>query len=249
MNFINYTAITISFTMLLSPLILTAIHYNQAHAQPFPQHYFDNETAHESENAADSSTMPRTSITIPTDTNTTTFTTTTSTSTALNVSEIQFSRYENPEFGISIQHPSDWRVSETNPQPAQIVSFLSPWENLEDLSPVSVSIFQDDYASSVTLEGYTNLNSILYQELGVIISESKDTVLSGKPAHSVLVNNSSAGGTMDMLVWTVSTDGRKVYTIAYTATPDDFTRYLPVVQKMINSFQIIENQREDSAAQ
>jgi hypothetical protein len=148
-----------------------------------------------------------------------------------------FSTYSSQAFGFTIQYPSNWRVLPSM-SPTQVVSFYSPFENLQDVIPVGVSISRSDYLTNVTLAGYTQRNLDILQRVGSNISQSSETTLSGMPAHMVISNNTLVDGTMNMVIWTVTNDGMNVYTIAYTATPQDFEQYRPIFDQMVSSFQI-----------
>lgn len=153
------------------------------------------------------------------------------------------STYANPEFGFTIQYHSNWReIPPSGVSPTQIVSFVSPFEDIQDIMPVSVSISRNDYLSSVTLEGYTQLTSDILQGVGANITQSSPTTLSEMPAHMVVTNNTALTGTVDMLISTVTPDGQKVYTLTYSATPQDFEQYRPIFNEMVNSFRIAEVQ-------
>jgi serine/threonine-protein kinase len=67
------------------------------------------------------------------------------------------------------------------------------------------------------------------------ITESKPTTLANLPAHEIVVVNSVL---KTMQVWTLE-DGR-VFTITYEAEEEDFQNVLPIAQRMIESFQIVE---------
>jgi hypothetical protein len=160
-------------------------------------------------------------------------------------STVDFSTYSSPEFGFTIQYPSNWRALPFGFNPTQIVSFISPLENIQDVIPARVGISRNDYLNSVTLEEYTQRSLDILQSVGANISQSppttpSSTTLSGMPAHMVVTNNTAVAGTMDMVIWSVTTDGQMVYIITYSATPQDFEQYRPIFNEMVNSFQIIE---------
>lgn len=234
-------------TIVLSLLIITAlgtgIYNNQAEGQLL--------TFAQSEIPPPPSANSNSSATItppsPLEDGTTTNATDVSTQQQSNVSStVDFSTYASPEFGFTMQHPSDWRVLPSGAIPTQVASFISPLEDIQDVIPVTVSISRNDYLSSVTLEGYTQLILGLLQGVGANISQSSPTSLSGMPAHMVITNNTAVAGTVDMLIWTVTADGQNVYTMTYKATPQDFERYRPVFNEMVNSFQIVEVQEGNS---
>lgn len=232
--------ITSLVTIVLSLLVITlgtgTIYSNQAQGQQLTFAQFQAESPPTNSDSPATTTPPLEDGTAATVTQQPNASSTASTT---------FSTYSSPEFGFTIQHPSDWRVLPSI-SPTQIVSFISPFENLQDIIPVGVIISRNDYLSNVTLEGYTQLNLDILQSIGANISQSSPTTLSGMPAHMVLTNNTAVTGTVDMLIWSVTTDGQKVYTITYSATPEDFEQYRSIFNEMVNSFQIMEEERGDS---
>jgi hypothetical protein len=147
--------------------------------------------------------------------------------------------FYDPELGISIEYPNDWRVSTNGLQDyTQLIAFYSPLENLADASPVQVSISRVDYIGNVTQDEYTALTRNATQSLGINGTES-NTTLSQQPAHQLITSfssNSALPGTDILQTWSVNNN--TVYTIRYTATADKFDTYLPIVQDMISSFQV-----------
>jgi hypothetical protein len=164
-----------------------------------------------------------------------------------NVLPTAFLTYNNSDVGIKIEYPNNWRVSTPGFEDySQIVSFFSPLENLTDVFPARVIISQQSYVQNVTLGAYTNITLNQSQALGVNITESKPTKLSGQDAHQ-LVTTLGAGGneftattpapiSKVMQVWTVQDN--KVYILYYIADEPKYSAYLPIIQKMIDSFVI-----------
>lgn len=234
--------ITSLITIVLSLLVITAvgtgtIYSNQAQGQQLTFAQFQAQSPQTNSDSPATTTTPPLEDDIAA--------TVTQQPNASSTASTTFSTYSSPEFGFTIQHPSDWRVL-PSVSPTQIVSFISPFENLQDIIPVGVIISRNDYLSNVTLEGYTQLNLDILQSIGANISQSSPTTLSGMPAHMVLTNNTAVTGTVDMLIWSATTDGQKVYTITYSATPEDFEQYRSIFNEMVNSFQIMEEERGDS---
>jgi PsbP-like protein len=161
-----------------------------------------------------------------------------------------FKLYENPTFGIRMQYPSDWEKVE----PGQIshessfniiVGFVSPKENVSDTSlPAALSIGIHNLSSSssyqnTTLDQYTDahINAIRREQESVV--ESTTTTLSASSnnntlAHKVVYVNSQ--GQEVMQVWTIKEN--EAYHITYAADVARYPDYLPLAQKIIDSFEI-----------
>jgi hypothetical protein len=74
------------------------------------------------------------------------------------------------------------------------------------------------------------------------ISESNATTLAGNPAHRVVYYTENTFETME--TWTV--EGDKAYLIRYVAKIPNYSDYLPVIQQMLDSFEIISSPASSS---
>lgn len=158
----------------------------------------------------------------------------------------KFLTYENPMSGIKIQYPSEWTVSQAGLRDhTNIVAFYTPLDNFSDTIPENVLLSLNHYSQNVTLNDYGKLINATVNQPGFQSLESKSIRLAdGSPAHMIVFTPPSpalGGGIGNlqlkpqiMLVWTVK--GNNVYTIAYNAATTSYSKYLPIVQKMISSF-------------
>ena len=155
-----------------------------------------------------------------------------------------FKVYENPTFAIRMQYPSDWEKVE----PGQIsyessfniiVGFVSPKESVSDTSPppaLSIGIQNLSFSQNITLDQYSAAHiNFIRQQASVL--ESNTTTLKGNnnfPAHKIVYINNE--GQKIMQVWTIK--GDKAYHITYAANETRYNDYLPLAQKIIDSFEI-----------
>ena len=151
-----------------------------------------------------------------------------------------FLTYQNPTYGIKIQYPSDWTMSQTGLRDyTNIVAFYSPLQNLTAV-PNQFLLSRTHYSQNITLNDYGKLVSATLKQPGVQIVESKPfTLQDGTPAHSIVFIPPSGNVPFKpeiMLVWTVK--GSNVYTLLYSGDAAKYSFYLPTIQKMINSFEI-----------
>jgi serine/threonine-protein kinase len=72
------------------------------------------------------------------------------------------------------------------------------------------------------------------------VLESTSTTIAGKPAHKIVFSaiDNKEVKRKAMQVWTVI--GNKAILITYKAEPDKFSSYLPTIERMIDSFKVIE---------
>jgi hypothetical protein len=156
---------------------------------------------------------------------------------------INFLTYENPIFGIKILYPANWDKQENssssndNSTLIDLVAFSPPFKNNSDI--VGKLIVQVDNISDIkpiTLAKYANDTvSDLRQDFKV--SQSNAT-LAGNPAYKFVYTGIEASVDLKaMMVLTIK--GDRAYIISYTAEPEKYSYYLPTVQKMIDSFEIL----------
>jgi eukaryotic-like serine/threonine-protein kinase len=149
--------------------------------------------------------------------------------------------YQNPAYGIKIQYPSDWRVSENGLRDyTNIVAFYSPLENVTDRVPEHLTLSRIDYSQNITLDQYNKfLNSTLKNISGVQILESNPITLAGHQGRDVVYLSTPSSlpfKFQDMLIWTII--GGKVYSLSFSAEAGKYSTVIPTIQKMINSFRI-----------
>jgi eukaryotic-like serine/threonine-protein kinase len=145
-----------------------------------------------------------------------------------------FNTYNNPTFGIKMQYPSDWGrldLSFLENDSADIDFY--PLGDTSGVKNVKIQV-KTLPLQNMTLDEYTTvqINSIEEQLL-----ESNATTLTDNniPAHKIVFINTE--GLKTMQIWALKDD--KSYTITYVAEESDYFNQLPLVQRMIDSFQII----------
>ena len=156
---------------------------------------------------------------------------------------INFLTYENPIFGVRILYPANWDKQENssssndNSTLTDLVAFSPPFKNNSDI--VGKLIVQVDNISNIkpiTLANYAN-NTISDLRQDFRVSESNAT-LAGNPAYKIVYTGLEASIDLKaMMVMTIK--GDRAYIISYTAEPEKYSYYLPTVQKMIDSFEIL----------
>jgi len=152
--------------------------------------------------------------------------------------------YNDKNFGFIIRYPLGWIVDQDNKE-FSIVRFATPQNDAD----VDIRIFpKGDYK---TIEEYGNtfkhsnnqyklLN--YYKNSSTTLSDRQAiraiylTTFNASMTEKTYGNNSS--NLKEMIVATMVPERESIYAIAYFAEPPDFDNYLPVVEKMIDSFQI-----------
>ena len=140
----------------------------------------------------------------------------------------RFSLYENPSLGIKIQYPYNWE-----------------WKH--DHNEVHFSLPQDDAGFQLVVSAYPTLNTSLDQLIMTMperfmsnfgfIESPKKTTLGLYPARMMVYNFTN--DEIDVKAMRVLIQGEhSIYSIDYVAEPAKYNDYLPIIQKMINSFEI-----------
>jgi len=152
-----------------------------------------------------------------------------------------FLTYENDDYGVKISYPSDWEQKETEDL---IVAFLSQKADASDTIQENLGLTMNDLAGQyLTLQDY---NKLAIEQLkqtfpDIKIIESGSTVLSNLPAYKVVF---TASDLKFMQVWTIKNE--LAYVWSFVSTESEFPDYLGTVQKMLDSFEITRNIREEA---
>src|SRR6266487_6403884 len=158
--------------------------------------------------------------------------------------------YSSPSYGLRMQYQYNWVLEGTSyPTGAggvQITSFYLPdtsiglpylrigVDNLSKEFPQSSTISANDYLNR-SLE---HKNSTGFPGFKLLESDTHNS-LAGNRAYTIVwtYTNPSYGIRKSIEIGTII--GNKGYFVDYTAAEGKFQNYLPLVQKMINSFEII----------
>jgi eukaryotic-like serine/threonine-protein kinase len=158
-----------------------------------------------------------------------------------------FITYENPTYGIRIRYPGDWQKTEHLNANRFWVDFMSPFKNNPNAFPVTLSLSVEGLNHTITTTTNEYVNGILNnakQSLPdfQIIESNPDTNMTGISAYKIVYSFLSQDPAaqvhfQSMNIWSVK--DKKVYAISYTQAKSLYAAYLPTVQKMIDSFEII----------
>lgn len=156
--------------------------------------------------------------------------------------------YTDPLGFFTLQYPPGWIIE---PMKSGSVMFRAPQETFSDVYDINAAVTVSvNGLPSLTnsLQDLTDYKLKITAPMGAeqTIIESKNTTLSGKPAHmTVKEQKYQYAGIVDigmgdeqklMEIWTINND--KWYDITYMAPIDKYESYLPIIQPMINSFHI-----------
>jgi eukaryotic-like serine/threonine-protein kinase len=156
-----------------------------------------------------------------------------------------FHTYENSDFKIKIDYPISWqRVEESNS-----ILFSSPYESNIDTLQESLVIdvrffaFEDlftlDYFINDPNGGFKARAQAEMNNFRII--EESYINFANTPAYKVLFTETLdregvSHELMEMYIILLISD--RAYTIQYIAEPTTFNNYLPIIERMLNSFQV-----------
>ena len=166
-----------------------------------------------------------------------------------NITTTEFSVYDNPGLGIKILYPSDWKPFQTSTVNRTIIEFRQKVMSEHDPLTSFMTVSVENLSGTIrTLDVLTKQNVDLANKTlpNFQLIESNITTLANNPAYKIIstFTNLRPGGDdplhspqfQTMTIWTIK--GERLYTISYSQIPSEFSRYLPIVQKMIDSFEI-----------
>jgi hypothetical protein len=157
-----------------------------------------------------------------------------------NVTNPSYLIYENPADRINMTYPSNWQKIE---YPAGAMGYGVGHRIIANfLAPLS---FADNWRASMTIQvsGQSDVKNIMPQNATATI-----TNLGGHRAFKLEytsnqrmylnrnLSNFNAINLKIMQVWT--TIGDNTYLLTYTAEASKYQQYLPVIQRMLNSFKV-----------
>jgi hypothetical protein len=161
--------------------------------------------------------------------------------------------YENPEWGISMQYPSNWTASTNGLRDYRdLIAFYPPLENFTELFPAELIISASRYSQDVSLPALTNFTlTVLNQskqlsdesQEAIEIKSSADVIVAGLPGHRiVLAYEPFQNKTQVMNIYNIWTAlGDKVYMITYQGEEMQFNQHMPQVGRILESFRITPN--------
>jgi hypothetical protein len=150
--------------------------------------------------------------------------------------------YESPVYGIRTQYPDGWDIIIQNTSNSSLsLRFNSPLQNDTDSFRENVRIVIGSVSNNTALSNFTSatLTSYLelYPDLELIELSSTNLTSSAIPAYKLVGSRTQAGSNF-MQIFAIEED--KVYSIIYSSERSRYSTYLPIIEEMINSFEVIQ---------
>ncbi|MDW3611825.1 MAG: PsbP-related protein [Nitrososphaeraceae archaeon] len=161
-----------------------------------------------------------------------------------------FLTYNNSKLNFSIQYPSTWVLTENkfHPELANISSTIeikSPFEGSQDLLQEEFLISINKLQENITFDDYVDnaLNGFKneYRDFQLISNNSTmiDNHNGRKLSYSYIAGVDPVSIKL-IMNHTIISDGNKVYVLSFGTPPDKYYEYLSIINKMVNSFKILE---------
>ena len=148
--------------------------------------------------------------------------------------------FESPVYGIRTQYPDGWDVIIQNTSNSLLsLRFNSPLENDTDSFRENVILEINTVSNNTALSNFTSatLTSYLelYPDLELIELSSTNLTNNAIPAYKLVASIRQEG--LDfMQILAIKED--KVYSILYSSEKTRYSTYLPIIEEMINSFEV-----------
>ena len=156
-------------------------------------------------------------------------------------STTNFLPYVNSTYGIKLQYPSSWDKEENGTRQdteTDVVTFSPPAINSNASLDISIDDISDE--KGIALAQYASSGvSDLKQSLKnfKLVGLSTNSVLAGLPAYKSIYTYVDQNTIFkDMEIGAIK--GDTAYILTYEAGINEYDKYLPIIQELINSFQV-----------
>ena len=147
----------------------------------------------------------------------------------------EFLTYDDIITGFSIKYPPDWERAQ---HLDKSVTFLAPRESNSDTNPAGLGIMVIEVESNKTLASITQnqLNKLknLYPDIQIL--ESMETIFLGHPSHMIIFTATDNTQSMRKAMQIWFKEDNKAFLMTYKSDNQRYSKYLPTIDKMLNSF-------------
>ncbi len=148
-----------------------------------------------------------------------------------------FLTYQNPSAGIKIEYPQNWNLQEIlDPITKEVVEIFSP--NYQ----ASLLITVEPLPQPISLNEYSNQQTQNIKQFATppYQMNTQEDTLAKRRAFMVTYEANEGGKIIKRKeVWTLK--NQKAYVVTYQAETGVYSNFLPTVETMINSLEIIDN--------
>ena len=156
------------------------------------------------------------------------------------------STYQNSSFGFKMNYPSDWTVQEIDYDPTNgitdIVTFTSPIESPEDTFGEHLIVSSEKLSdNSMTAEEYADGYFSIVPNAQLVDKNTTTITISGNDylAYTLVYSQDDVGFPLIITAEKGIIVEDMEYIFEYPGNdPDTFPVYLPIIQEMIDSFEL-----------
>ena len=147
----------------------------------------------------------------------------------------EFLTYDDIITGFSIKYPPDWERAQ---HLDKSVTFLAPRESNSDTNPAGLGIMVIEVESNKSLASITqnqlNILKNLYPDIQIL--ESMETIFLGHPSHMIIFTATDNTQSMRKAMQIWFKEDNKAFLMTYKSDNQRYSKYLPTIDKMLNSF-------------
>ncbi|RCJ19916.1 serine/threonine protein kinase [Nostoc sp. ATCC 43529] len=149
-----------------------------------------------------------------------------------------FLTYQDSSYGIKIQYPESWKIQETpNLITKKLVTFLSPKQTDTDDFQEFITITIENFSGTLKESQDLFIKEVQATLSDATIVNKSETTLAKKRANQLIFVGKDGNKNLKSLqIWTLK--GNQAYVVTYLAAINDYDRFLPTAEKMIESFEI-----------
>ena len=154
--------------------------------------------------------------------------------------DVELSEYENLERGFRVNYPQNWSKQNRDDFFASGVVFSAPIEGDADPFKEKVSVLVENLSGEQSLSEYTEQSIAQIKQLSdPSIDNATSITMDAEEGRQVVYQGEENGSPVQrMQSWSLK--GDRAYVITYTAKPEDYNTYLPMVDEILESFETIE---------
>jgi len=175
--------------------------------------------------------------------------------TTLQTNNDNYETYKNAHLKIKLYYPSDWKKFESDGPALSNIKGIVTFELLQEKrqeqtiaqeAPIVSIIAEDLPSNNITIDQFIKIQDDNFRHLFADFDfklENKTAVIigdnhAGKFEYTI-VNPYSDGIRNGMVIWIIR--GDTVYMISYVAEQVQYSMYLPIVEKLIDSIEFTNN--------
>lgn len=161
------------------------------------------------------------------------------------IDEDSFLPYNNSEYGIRMNYPSDWSYQEVQaPTDATIIPIVNMFPPISD-DPNAVTFLQigiEELETPFSIDEYSRSIINGYRESRLnfdLVSSNTGNSLSGLPTYEIVFTDSANGTDRKLMeVGALDSDNNRVYYLLFNTEESRYDLFVPALESMIDSFQL-----------